>query len=172
VKASLFVRVLTFEEEYRLKRCLRGKDPFALRRAHLILGSARGVSAPLLSGQTGFAVSMVRGIIHQFNDHGLASLQRQSNRPKSAAPLLNTAACEQLRHFLHQSPRAWGKKSSLWSLVLLAEVIYEAGLTPHQVSDETVRRALKRCGVNWKRAKHWITSPDPGYERKKSVENA
>ena len=172
MKASLFVRTLTFEEEYRLKRFLRGKDVFALRRAHLILGSARGVSAPILSAQTGFAVSMVRGIIHLFNAHGLAALQRQSNRPKSVAPLLDEAACARLHHFLHQSPRAWGKKSSLWSLALLAEVIYEAGLTPHQVSDETVRRALKRSGVNWKRAKHWITSPDPGYERKKSVENA
>jgi len=166
--ASLFVRALTFEEEYRLKRCLRGKDPFALRRAHLILGSARGISAPLLSRQTGFVVSMVRGIIHRFNEHGLEAVRRQSNRPKSAAPLLDEAACEQIRQFLHQSPRAWSKKSSLWSLALLAEVIYEAGLTSHQVSDETVRRALKRCGVNWKRAKHWITSPDRGYERKKT----
>ncbi|HVF09428.1 MAG TPA: helix-turn-helix domain-containing protein [Abditibacteriaceae bacterium] len=172
MKASLFVRALTFEEEYRLKRCLRGKDLFAVRRAHLILGSARGVSAPLLSRQTGFSLSMVRTIIHLFNDHGLESLQRQSNRPKSTAPLLDTAVCEQLHHFLHQSPRVWGKKSSLWSLALLAEVMYEAGLTPHQVSAETVRRALQRCGVNWKRAKHWITSPDPGYGRKKSVANA
>jgi hypothetical protein len=25
-------------------------------------------------------------------------------------------------------------------------------------------------GVNWKRAKHWINSPDEHYERKKSAE--
>jgi hypothetical protein len=73
---------------------------------------------------------------------------------------------------LHQSPRQWGKKSSLWSLALLAEVAFEEGLTPHQVSDETVRRALVRLKVNWKRAKHWITSPDPHYALKKSGANA
>ena len=25
-----------------------------------------------------------------------------------------------------------------------------------------------RLGVGWKRAKHWITSPDPAYARKKA----
>ena len=35
------------------------------------------------------------------------------------------------------------------------------------VSDETIRQAIKRLGVGWKRAKTWITSPDPAYLRKK-----
>ena len=35
------------------------------------------------------------------------------------------------------------------------------------VSDETIRQALLRLGVGWKRAKTWITSPDPSYLRKK-----
>jgi hypothetical protein len=72
---------------------------------------------------------------------------------------------------LHQSPRHFGKKSSLWNLTLLAAVAHERGLTPHQVSDETIRRALGRLGVRWQRAKHWITSPDPHYALKKSGEN-
>jgi transposase len=172
MKASLFVRTLTFEEEYRVKRCLRGKDLFALRRAHLVLGSARGVSAPVLSQQTGYTVQMVRHVIHAFTAQGLACLVRQSNRPKRTASLLNEEACQQLPHLLHQSPRLWGKKSSLWSLALLAQVAFEEGLTPHQVSDETVRRAVVRLKVKWKRAKHWITSPDPHYALKKSGENA
>jgi transposase len=172
VKASLFVRSLTFEEEYRLKRYLRGKDLFALRRAQLILGSARGVSVPLLSQQSGYTVQMVRYVIHTFNAQGLACLVRQSNRPKTVVPLLGEEACQQLQHFLHQAPRLWGKKSSLWSLALLAEVAFEEGLTPHLVSHETLRRALVRLKVNWKRAKHWITSPDPQYALKKSGENA
>jgi hypothetical protein len=40
-----------------------------------------------------------------------------------------------------------------------------AALLP--ISDESVHRALKRLKTNWKRAKHWITSPDPQYLRKK-----
>jgi transposase InsO family protein len=37
------------------------------------------------------------------------------------------------------------------------------------VSAETIRQTLKRFGINWKRAKHWITSPDPPYLIKKNA---
>jgi transposase len=37
------------------------------------------------------------------------------------------------------------------------------------VSGEVIRRALKRLDINWKRAKHWMTSPDPHYARKKAA---
>jgi hypothetical protein len=56
----------------------------------------------------------------------------------------------------------------VWTLTLAAEVSYAQGLTPRQVSGESIRLALKRLGVRWKRAKHWITSPDPAYLRKKN----
>jgi hypothetical protein len=29
--------------------------------------------------------------------------------------------------------------------------------------------AIVRLGVSWPRAKHWIVSPDPAYERKKTT---
>lgn len=93
MSASLFVRALSEVEEYRLKRRLRGQDVFALRRAYLILGSARGVSAPALSRQTGYTVQMVRSIIHTFNEQGLECLIRQSNRPNTVAPLLSDERC-------------------------------------------------------------------------------
>jgi hypothetical protein len=51
---------------------------------------------------------------------------------------------------------------------LAAEVSFAQGLTPCLVSDEAIRVALRRLGVSWKRAKHWITSPDPAYARKKN----
>ena len=36
------------------------------------------------------------------------------------------------------------------------------------MSYEAVRRALKARGTDRRRAKHWITSPDPLYALKKS----
>lgn len=48
-----------------------------------------------------------------------------------------------------------------------AQVSFEEGITEERVSGETVRATLARMGVRWQRAKRWITSPDPGYERKK-----
>ena len=55
-------------------------------------------------------------------------------------------------------------------MALAAEVSFEQGLTAQRVSREAVRSALARLQVNWKRAKRWITSPDPQYPRKKTLE--
>jgi hypothetical protein len=55
---------------------------------------------------------------------------------------------------------------------LAAEVCWERGVTPSLVSIETIRQALKRLGVSWRRAKRWITSPDPHDALKKSAATA
>jgi hypothetical protein len=68
---------------------------------------------------------------------------------------------------LHKSPRAYGKDTSVWTLELVAEVSFAEGLTRERVGDETIRATLERLGIRWKRAKQWITSPDPEYQRKK-----
>ena len=74
---------------------------------------------------------------------------------------------EQLKEILHQSPRNFGRATSLWTLGLAAEVSYENDLIQERVSGETIRATLKRFGMRWTRAKHWIISPDPEYQRKK-----
>jgi hypothetical protein len=73
---------------------------------------------------------------------------------------------------LHRSPRDFGHPTSLWTLELAAQVSCAEGLTAPQVSGETIRLTLKRLGIGWKRAKQWITSPDPEYVRKKGAATA
>ena len=68
----------------------------------------------------------------------------------------------------NQSPRLFGKARSTWTLALAAAVCAEHGITAERVSYETIRDALKRLGVGWRRAKTWITSPDPQYALKKT----
>jgi hypothetical protein len=52
---------------------------------------------------------------------------------------------------------------------MAAQVAFEEGLTGRPISGETIRATLSRVlGVRWMRAKRWITSPDPLYERKKA----
>ncbi len=69
---------------------------------------------------------------------------------------------------LHRCPREFGYESSLWTLDMAASAAFEEGLTERRVSGETIRATLVRLlGVRWMRAKRWITSPDPLYERKK-----
>jgi len=52
-------------------------------------------------------------------------------------------------------------------LPLAAKISFGQGLTREPHRGETIRATLARLGVKWKRAKQWITSPDPAYERKK-----
>jgi hypothetical protein len=70
---------------------------------------------------------------------------------------------EPLRDLLHRSPREFGLARSLWSLPLAAKISFEQGLVPAPTTGASVRRALVRLGVRWKRARQWITSPDPLY---------
>ena len=72
-----------------------------------------------------------------------------------------------LAALVRQSPRALGKATSLWTLDLRAAACHESGWTARVLSGEAIRQALKRLGVGWTRAKHWLTSPDPGYAAKK-----
>jgi hypothetical protein len=85
----------------------------------------------------------------------------------SVRPELDDDACQRLRSLLHRSPRDFGKPTSLRTLALAAEVAFAEAITARLMSDETIRQALLRLGVGWKRAKTWITSPDPAYLRKK-----
>jgi hypothetical protein len=117
-------------------------------------------------------VQTVRNAIRVFNAHGLAALSAGSSRPKSAAPVLGEAELERLRALLHQSPRAFGQPRSTWTLALLAQVAHEQGLSATVLSDETIRRALLRLEVGWKRAKRRLTSPDPASARKKVAATA
>jgi transposase len=167
MRPPIFVRPLTDAERAAVEAGLRSSDAFVLRRCQVLRASARGERAPRIAALLGCSEQSVRDAIHAFNARGLAALVRGSTAPKTARPTFDAARAERLRALLHQSPRTFGKPTSVWTLELAAEVSCEQGLTPARVSDETIRAAVKRLGVGWKRAKRWITSPDPAYVRKK-----
>ena len=139
-----------------------------MRRAQMVLVSARRLSPQPIAQLVGCCVQTVRNVIHAFNTTGLACVSKQSTRPKCVVPTFTATTCEQLQHILQQSPRTYGKPTGLWTLALAAQVCHEQGVTARCLSDATIRRALQRLRTNWKRAKHWITSPDPHDARKKS----
>lgn len=160
---------MTAGEQQTLQAGLRSPSAFVVRRCQILLASARGQTARVIAEAVGCNDQTVRNGIHTFNTHGLAALTRRSSAPKRTPHAAFTAAQrEQLRALLHQSPRTFGKATSLWTLALAAEVAYAEGLTARPVSGEAIRRALARLGGRWQRAKRWITSPDPAYVRKKN----
>jgi transposase len=163
----IFIRPLTDEERQTVLAGLRSADAFVLRRCQILLASARGEVAVQIAQSLGCDDQTVRNVITGFNAKGLAMLQAGSSRPHTIHAAFAAAQAEQLRALLHQSPRSFGKPTSVWTLDLAADVSREQGLTPQRVSGETIRATLLRLGVRWQRAKQWITSPDPQYARKK-----
>jgi transposase len=158
---------LTDSERQQLQAGLRSPDAFTLRRCQILLASAAGQSPAGIARHLGCTPASARNAIHAWHAEGPACLTEKSSRPKSAHPLLDAVFDEPLRHLLHQSPRTFGKPRSTWTLELLAEVCHAKGWTPRQLSRQAIRLALQRLHISWKRAKHWITSPDPAYARKK-----
>jgi transposase len=167
MRTPVFVRPLTDTERDALIAGLRCPDAFTLRRCQILLASARGERAPQIAMHLGCDDQTVRNAIYAFNRSGLAALTEGSSRPKRIAVAFDGAAAERLRALLHQSPRAFGKPTSVWTLDLAAAVCAEEGITDERITGETIRATLKRLGVCWRRAKQWITSPDPAYARKK-----
>src|SRR5262249_39000957 len=162
-----FVRPLTATERQHLQQGLRSSDAFTLRRCQILLASADGQTPAAIARTLGCTATTVRNTIHTFAAEGLTCLKEKSSRPHSARPLLDAAFDEPLRHLLHQSPRSFGQPRSTWTWGLVAQVCHAQGWTPRVLSLDTIRLAIQRLGVSWKRAKHWITSPDPAYARKK-----
>jgi transposase len=167
VRPPKFVRPLEDAEREHLAAGLRSADAFVLRRCQILLASARGARAPEIARQLGCDDQTVRNAIAAFTEQGLGCLTRRRAPAVAPPAAFSPAAAERLRALLHQRPRAFGRETSLWTLDLAAEVSFEQGLTAVRVSGETVRATLARLGLKWKRAKRWITSPDPEYARKK-----
>jgi transposase len=168
MKPPLLVRALTDAERTALRGGLRSPEAFTLRRSQIVLASAAGRRPAQIATALGCATQTVRDAIRAFHADGVGCLLPKSKAPKTTHPVWPRGRDQDLKALLHQSPRALGKPTSLWTLGLVAAVCHEKGWTARELSPETIRQVLVRLNVGWKRAKHWITSPDPDSAKKKS----
>jgi transposase len=168
-----YVVTLTADErEYLAGLVSSGKgSALTLSRARILLKADAPPTGPgwddaRIAEALEVSVATVERTRQNFTRRGLkASLVRKPQDRPSRRPRLDG---RRLRELAHQSPRNFGKKRSTWTLQLLADTCSETGIADGKVSDETVRRTLKRMGVTWRRAELWMTSPDPDYAQKKA----
>jgi hypothetical protein len=164
----LLIRPLPADERATLEAGLRSAEAYTVRRCQMLLASAEGQHSTTMARTLRCHDQTVRNAIHACHQRGMSTLHPTSSRPHRPKAVFDTQRRERLRALLPQSPRLYGRSTRVWTLALAAEVSYAPGLTSRQVSSAAIRLALKRLGVRWKRAKHWITSPDPAYLRKKN----
>jgi transposase len=164
----LYVRAFTPDEHRAVEAGLRSSDAFTLRRSQILLASAEGKRASQIGRDLHVDTDTALNAIRAFNEHGLDALSRRSSRAHVIHFALPPEHGDALKALLHQSPRAFGKEASRWTLDLLAEVVAEQGLATRKLTPEGMRRVLLRFGIAWQRAKRWVESPDPEYARKKA----
>ena len=170
MRPPIFVRSLSQDEREQIEAGLRSSDAFVLRRCQILLASARGEAVPSIARALSCDEQTVRNAIHAFNQQGLAALCAASSRPHHLATVLKEdVTADMFKAVLHRPPRDFGFQTSLWTLDLLVKQCVRLGWMPREVSIEAMRQTLQRLGINWKRAKHWITSPDPLYQEKKGL---
>ena len=157
------------DERATLQTGLRSPSALTVRRCQRLLASAEGQTTTLIARHLRGPDQTGRNSMHAFHQRGRAVLPPRSSRPHSTAPIFEAGTCAALRALLPQRPRPFGQPTRRWTLALAAAVSFAQGLTPRPVSADTIRLALRRLGVTWKRAQHGLSSPDPASARKQTT---
>lgn len=165
----IYARPITEEERQKLRGELKSNKGVVVRRSHIILMSAdEDLKAQAIAKRVGYSDETVRQVIQRFNQEAVQAIYPKSNARPDDQRAFKDIARKDLKAIVHQSPRDFGCESSMWTLQLLAEVSYQEGLTDWVVHSDTVGETLHQLGVNWKKAKRHIQSPDEHYSRKKN----
>ena len=167
-EARTFVRPLTGEERPALEKGRKSADAFTVRRSQILLASADRMAPAEIGRVVGGTAQAVRNAIRAFEADGLGCRAAKSHARKNPGRVWDRGRDDDLKDLPHRRPREFGPPTSLWTLALAAEVCHAKGWTTRRLTAEGMRGVLARLGIGWKRAKHWITSPDPEYATKKS----
>ena len=114
-ETTSLIRPLTDDERLQSEADRRTADAFRVRRAQIVLASARRMLPKPIAQLVGCSVQTVRNVIHAFNEQGVEGLERQSNRPKTVTPVLDVGTCDASstscinRRASMASPRACGR---------------------------------------------------------------
>ena len=109
MKAPMYVRALSPEEQAGLEAGLRSSDAFTLRRSQILLASSRKQLPKVIAQNLGCATQTVRNAIHAFEEKGVACLTQESSRPKTVQAQFDQTKCEALRNPAQVAARLWKK---------------------------------------------------------------
>lgn len=129
-----------------------------VRKGHAVLEAAERV---------GCHFTVAYDWVRRFNASGFASFEQVSN-PRGRPPILKAEQLRELVDVALSSPAERGLPFSNWSVPKLAEYCRRKRLLP-EVTDEWVRRLLRREGLTAQRVRTWKTSQDPAFDRKKNA---
>lgn len=137
------------------------------QRYRVINEVSKGRSIGEAADRIGCHFTVAYDWVHRFNQSGFTTFEQVAN-PKGRPPILRA---EQLRNLVDvalSNPGERGLPFSNWSVPKLAAYCRSRGLLP-EVTDEWVRRLLRREGLSAQRIRTWKTSSDPRFDAKKNA---
>jgi transposase len=137
------------------------------RRYRLIAEVAQGRSLAAAADRVGCDVTMGYQWVHRFNASGFGTFEQAPN-PQGRRPIITGPQIRELIDVALSSPAERGLPFSAWTVPKLAEYCRRRGLLP-PITDEWVRRLLRREGLRAQRIRTWKTSNDPAFDRKKNA---
>jgi transposase len=160
---TIKVRSITDEESEILDGWQRGDDIIRYRRARILRLSDADWRCSAIAEVLALHVETVRWVIKAFNKGGIEAITpqpRSGGRPPGYTQEVADVAMELVRQ---EPPDQEGRAT--WTLHGLARAIAARFENIDTMSHEAVRRLLKLRDIAYYQAKHWLTSPDPNYER-------
>jgi transposase len=165
---TLPLRALTRSEQRTLTAKL--KDLSLSARVHqryrVIDEVQKGRAITEAADRVGCHFTVAYDWVHRFNDSGFATFEQVAN-PKGRPPILKSEQLRELVEVALSSPEERGLPFSNWSVPKLAEYCRAKNLLP-PVTDEWVRRLLRREGLSAQRIRTWKRSHDPRFNSKKN----
>ena len=158
-------RRLTDQEGSRLQQIVRrGKHgSVRVRRAMIIMASASGTPVSAIARLVAADEDTVRGVIHLFNQQGLAALDPRwaGGRPR----LISDEGIAVIVAAATTRPEKLGLPFTCWSLRKLAAYL-AGGTPPLRIGRERLRQILHARGISFQRTRTWKESADPDRDAK------
>lgn len=165
----LRLRPLLAEEERLLAGKLADKRQPAtiFERYRIIACFEAGMTASAAARAAGCSAGKAEHWLHRFNASGFATFEKSPGRTGRPV-IIDGPQVRALIRVALSRPEDLGLPFTQWSVSKLRAYCLKEGLIP-AITDEWVRRLLRREGVSYQHTKTWKQSPDPEFEVKKTA---
>jgi len=165
----LVLRSLSDAEEQTLtERVGEKRLPTKVYERYRLIALVRGGATPAEASRiVGCSDGKAEHWVHRFNASGFTTFEKQPNHP--GRPIIIDG--EQVRALIRAAtsrPEDLGLPFTQWSVSKLKQYCLKQGLIP-DISDEWVRRLLRREGLSYQHTKTWKELNDPDFEGEKTA---
>lgn len=164
----LLLRKLSDEEQQRLEAKLAEKRlPAKLYERYRLVALVRaGLTAAEASRRVGCSDGKAELWVKRFNASGFSTFEKHPGH-RGRPIIIDGQQVRGLIKVALSRPEDLGLPFTQWSVSKLRAYCLKEGLIP-AITDEWVRRLLRREGISYQHTKTWKQSPDPEFEVKKT----